>query len=203
MVKRSGGSPRTVLEQRAEDIVANNPILYLKNNRYKVESQSEPGKYYDVNYLDDWSCTCTYHAKRHTYCKHIIAAQMIVMKVEPLEPTDFTIRKPVPKRPKERCGSTNCKFYELRPRKNGGASERYRCTECDCRFTHRPGFLGRHYDDVAISGTLDDVVEGYRLRSTSNEVGSKIFSCGNCNRDRLLYKDRANPIRFNNDGTNT
>ena len=147
--------------------MVNNPILCLKNNRYKVESKSEHGKFYDVDYLEDWSCTCMYHTKRHTDCKHIIAAQMIVMKVEPLEPTNFTICKPVPKYPKGECIYINCKFYELRSRNLGGVSERYKYIECGCRFTHLPGFLGRYYDDVAISRAIDDVVEGKSLSAAA------------------------------------
>ena len=43
MAKRHKGTPRTVLKQRAAEMVTNNLILDLKNNRYKVESQLEPG----------------------------------------------------------------------------------------------------------------------------------------------------------------
>ena len=55
MVKRRRGTPRAVLDERAAEILANCLILYFKNNRYKGESQSEPGKYYDV-------CLRTAHA---------------------------------------------------------------------------------------------------------------------------------------------
>ena len=104
---------------------------------------------------------------------------MIVMKVEPLAPTDFTICKLVPRCPKEKCEYMNCKFYELRPEKLGGASERYKCVECGCRFTHRPGFLGMHYEDVAISGALDDVVEGKSLRAAATSVPKNSHSDAN------------------------
>ena len=159
-----------MLEQRAALILMHNLILYLGNNRYMVESQSKPGKYYDVCFLEDWSCTCPYHVKRHTDCKHIIAVQMLVMKTKPLEPTDFTISKPAPKCTNRECGSTNCKFYESRPRKSGGASDRYRCNECGRRFTYRPGFLGRHYEDAVISGAIDDVVEAKSLAKAARAV---------------------------------
>lgn len=150
--------------------MADNPILDLKNNRYNVESQSEPGAYYDVGFLDDWSCTCPYHAKRHTDCKHIIAVQMIVMKAEPLAPAGFTISKPAPRCTNGECGSANCEFYESRPGKSGGASDRYRCGECGCRFTYRPGFLGRHYEDAAISGAIDDINEGRSLGAAARSA---------------------------------
>ena len=91
----------------------------------------------------------------------------IVMKVEPLEHTDFIICKPDPRCSKEGCGSTNCKFSESRSRKLGGVSERYKCIECGCRFTHRPGVLGRHCEDVAISRALDDAVESKSLSAAA------------------------------------
>ena len=167
MAKRSRGTPRAVLERRAAGILANNLILDLKNNRYRVESQSKPGAYYDVCFLDDWSCACPYHITRHADCKHIIAVQMLVMRTEPLAPADFTIGRPEPRCTNKECGSANCRFYESRPRKGGGASDRYRCSECGCRFTYRPGFLGRHYEDAVISGALDDTVEGRSLAAAA------------------------------------
>ncbi len=126
MAKRSKGTPRATLEQRASDILANSLILDLKNNRYRVESQSEPGAYYDVCFLDDRSCACPYHITRHSDCRHIVAVQMTVMKTEPLVPADFTMGKPEPRCTNKECGSANCEFYESRPRKGGGASDRYR-----------------------------------------------------------------------------
>ena len=173
MAKRYKGTPRAELEQRAEEILGNCLILYLRNNRYKVESQSEPGKFYEVCFLEDWSCTCPYHAKRHSDCKHIIAVQMRVMKTEPLKPTDFVISKPAPKCTNGKCRSTNCKFYELRPRKSGGASDRYRCVECGRRFTYRPGFLGGHYEDACISVAIEDYTDGKSLGAAARSASKK------------------------------
>ena len=95
---------------------------------------------------------------------------MIVMKVEPREPANFTVHKFDPKCPMEGCGSTNCKFYELRPRKLGGASEGYKCVKCSCRFTHRPGFLEKHYDYVAMSRAIDDVVKGKPISAAAMSI---------------------------------
>lgn len=170
MAKGTKGSAQAVLEQRAEGIVSKGLILDLKNGRYRVESRSEPGRYYDVNFLCDWTCTCPYHAARRTYCKHIIAVQMMVMRAEPLVPTDFVIRKPETRCTNKKCGSTDCKIYQGRKRKMGGVSIRYRCTKCRNRFTYRPGFLGRHYPDETVSRALDDVNEGRSLAGAARAV---------------------------------
>ena len=121
-------------------------------------------------FLEDWSCTCPYHAKRHADCKHIIAVQVLVMRAEPLKPVDFTISKPAPKCTNEKCGSANCKFYESRPRKSEDASDRYKCVECGRRLAYRPGFLGRHYDDAAISGAIGDAADGKSLGAAARSV---------------------------------
>lgn len=170
MAGRDRGSARAVPERRAGEIAAGGLVLDLKNGRYRVESQSEPGKYYDVNLLDDWTCTCPYHVKRRTDCKHIIAVQMMVMGVEPLAPADFVMKKPGIRCTNKECGSTGCEFYQERERKMGGASVRYRCTACRNRFTHRPGFLGRHYPDGAVSRAPGDVGEGRSLAGAARAV---------------------------------
>ena len=45
------------LEDKACQIIQSGSILYLKHNRFKVPSQSEKDKYYDVSFLDSWKCT--------------------------------------------------------------------------------------------------------------------------------------------------
>ena len=78
--------------------------------------------------------------------------------------------KPAPKCANEKCGSVNCKFYESRPRKSGGASDRYKCVECGRRLAYRPGFLGRHYDDAAISGAIGDATDSKSLGAAARSV---------------------------------
>ena len=95
---------------------------------------------------------------------------MLVMRAEPLKPVDFTISKPALKGTNEKCGSANCKFYESRPRKSGGASDRYKCVECGRWLAYRPGFLGWHYDDAAISGAIGDATDGKSLGAAARSV---------------------------------
>ena len=78
--------------------------------------------------------------------------------------------KLAPKCTNEKCGSTNCEFYESRPRKSGGASNRYKCVECGRRLAYRPGFLGLHYEDAAISGAIGDATDGKSLGAAARSV---------------------------------
>ena len=125
MKKRCSGTPRAVLEECAAEIVANCPMPYLKNNRYKVEAQSEPGKYYDVCFLEYRSLhpSASCHAARRLQA-HYCSTDAGDGAESPVARRFY--HKPAPKRANEKCGSANCKFCEPRPRKSGGASGRHK-----------------------------------------------------------------------------
>ena len=59
---------------RAMQIHADGRIMRTGKNQFRVPSQSQSGKYYDVIISDSSRCTCAYHTKTHEDCKHIIAA---------------------------------------------------------------------------------------------------------------------------------
>ena len=95
------------------------------------------------------------------------------MKAWSLKPVGFTISEPAPKRTNGECGSANCEFCEFcesRPGKGGGASDRYRCVECGRRFTHRPGFPGRHYGDAATPGAIGGATGGKSLGAAARSA---------------------------------
>ena len=115
--RTKNGSPRCNLEKKAQQIIIYGVILDLGHGRFKVSSQSQNQKFYDVCFLDDWSCTYPYHINRHTNCKHIIAIQCLVMKVPYIVPVDIELKAPVILCPNKRCGSSDCSFYMSRPRK--------------------------------------------------------------------------------------
>ena len=62
------------IRARAMQIHADGRLMRTGKNRFRVPSQSQSGKYYDVIISDSSRCTCTYHTKTHEDCKHIIAA---------------------------------------------------------------------------------------------------------------------------------
>ena len=71
--KRGGGSTRPDLEARAQDILENGIILDLGSNRFRVSSQSQKNRFYDVGFLDVCKCSFPYNIHGHGYCKHAIA----------------------------------------------------------------------------------------------------------------------------------
>lgn len=167
------GTDRHELEDKAQQLLKLGSIYDLKNGRFKVESQSQKGMFYEVCFLDGWTCTCPHYLNLHSDCKHIVAVQMLVMKVPGIVPVEFVIKKPKPKCPK--CGSTNCKPADARPRTKGGVSQRYRCFEHKHRFTYRPGFLGKHYADEAITDVLDDVAKGKSYEDTVTSLEKRPY----------------------------
>ena len=169
------GSPRRDLEARAEEIIDKGVVVSLGNDRFWVAAQSKSGRGYEVTFLEDWKCSCAYHVKRHTDCKHIIAVQMLVMDIRNVEPIDLEIAAPEIKCPDKACGSTDCNPYEMRPRKKGGESPRYRCQKCRKRFTYRPGALGRHYPMEVITDILDDVTTGKSLKSATRSIEKRSY----------------------------
>ena len=57
------------------------------------------------------------------------------------------------------CRSKDC--YECEVRRNQGWKvNRYRCRNCKRRFTHNPGFVGRHFPPHVITDALQDCAAG-------------------------------------------
>lgn len=175
--RRGKGSPRTVLEQKASEILAcGRPIQKVGNATYMVPSQSDDEKYYEVSFLEHWKCTCAYHTSGHTDCKHIIAVQFTVMNVRPVQKVEngITITMPPDIHCRD-CNSIECEYLETYKRECG-VSVRYKCTICKCKFTYRPGMLGRHYPDAIVNDAIDDHVNGKSLSATVQGVKNRVYA---------------------------
>lgn len=133
-------------------------ILDLGSGRYRVSSQSRPDSYYEVTVMDNcWKCTCPYHTHGNRRCKHVCAVQGLVERVRRAGRDTVVIGDPGVVCVK--CGGADGRHRETRNRKNG-VSERYVCRDCGKKFTHNPGFAGRHYGSDAITDALQDVATG-------------------------------------------
>ena len=155
--KRSRVARQSVI-QRAKEVLADCIMLDLKEGRYKVESQSQKDKFYDVTTLEGkWGCTCKYHISgRKRHCKHIVAVQMVIMRSE-AEKQDKQAKKMVISKPKEFCPhcKKKAKCWSRGNRKNQHIEPpRRTCTECKRTFTDNPGAVGRHYSLKTIAWAL-------------------------------------------------
>ena len=122
--KRATRNGSQKLQERACEIVMDGIILDLGLGRYRVSSQSELKKFYDVTLTVDncWKCSCPYHVNRKgAACKHIMAVQKLVEHIktrlqkntdkDAIEISD-TVEVTC-----DRCGSKNCKIREIRKKK--------------------------------------------------------------------------------------
>lgn len=174
--RRGKGSPRKTLERKANKILKTGKIRLLDDNKFKVPAQSTKNKYYQIEFLDVWTCTCPYNVQDHGDCKHIIAAQKMLLDVPEIKPIDFTMTMPEVACTKSNCGSTNCKYVETRPTKSG-ESKRYLCLVCKNKFTYRPFALGTHYSLEFISNAIDDVCGGKSYDATAQGLKKRSYSC--------------------------
>ena len=129
--------------------------------RYLVSSQSVAGAYYDVAFgRDGWWCSCPYNLYGNRRCRHIRAVAGLVMKERRMRdgrPGGMRIGRPEVKC--RFCGSADCRKVEIRGNRDGEAW-RYRCGGCSRRFTHNPGFVGRHFSPDVITDALQGCAAG-------------------------------------------
>ena len=159
--RRGNGSAVSLLNARAEDIIQNGMILDASSMRYRMSSRSVIHTYYDVTCGENgWRCSCPHHINGDRRCKHIRAVAGLVMKERRL--LNDEIKKTLIKEPKVTCRfcrSADCHKCEIRKNK-GWKVGRYRCRGCKRRFTHNPGFVGRHFPPHVITDALQDCASG-------------------------------------------
>ncbi len=159
------GSSQQVLEARGKEIVQSGTILDLGSFRYKVSAQSVVDAFYDVSLgPDGWRCTCQYHLHGEMRCKHIRAVCNIVMDTGRLADEgrkEVAVTEPCVTC--TFCQGTDCTKRGVR-RNKSGTVPRYKCNSCGHKFTHNPGFVGRHHPPKVITDVLQSYAAGLRQR---------------------------------------
>ena len=167
MARRRRGSSQQVLESRGREIVQNGTVLDIGSNRYRVSSQSVADAFYDVSFgPDGWGCTCPYHLHGERRCKHIRAVCSIVMDTGRLAGEGrkgLTIAEPCVTC--TFCQGTDCTKRGVRKNTNCTVP-RYRCGCCGRRFTHNPGFVGRHHPPEVVT----DVLQSHAAGLSTNRI---------------------------------
>ena len=109
MSKRGNGSSKQELENCAKEIIQNKKIIDIKSDRYKVESQSQDDKFYDVSFGESgWKCSCRYHIHGKRKCKHIYAIQEIFYSQRKLADKICKVEIDEPDVICRYCDSTDC-----------------------------------------------------------------------------------------------
>ena len=134
----------------------------IPNNKYIVQSQSNPENHYTVHHYEDnkWVCTCIHHQATKSNCIHILSVKF----QQSLKETKDNILENNLKC--EKCNSTNVVKNGKRKNKSG-VINRYLCKECGFRFTDNDGFKKRRSDPEKIALALDLYFRGLSVRKVS------------------------------------
>ena len=134
----------------------------IPNNKYTVQSQSNPENYYTVYHYEEnkWICTCMHHLATKRNCIHILSVkfqQSLQQTKDTLLEHNITCDK---------CNSTNIVKNGKRKNKSG-VINRYLCKECGFRFTDNEGFKKRRSDPEKIALALDLYFRGLSVRKVA------------------------------------
>jgi len=140
-------------------VARGNQITTIKPNyKYKVQSQSNPNKFYDVVKNDNqYYCTCNHHRTTKRHCIHILAVKF----QNTLKESKETILQDTVKC--DKCGSVNTVKNGTRKNKSG-IINRYLCKDCGFRFTDNNGFKKRRSEPEKIALALDLYFRGLSVR---------------------------------------
>jgi len=148
-------------ELKGIDIVKNGSVMQIDTSRFRVRSQSDSSRWYEVSWQrNHWNCECADYAKHRTKCKHIHAVNyyLTVKDIVLLARRIYSnICCPV-------CGHGD-KIIKKGVRYNrSGSVQLYLCKRCRRKFTATTG-LGRMKRKARIIAVaLDLYYRGLSLR---------------------------------------
>ncbi len=134
----------------------------IPDNKYTVQSQSNPREYYTVHRYQEnrWACTCMHHQATHEDCIHILAVKF-QQSLKQTTDNDFKIEESC-----DKCGSHNIVKNGKRKNKSGVVNT-YLCKQCGYRFTDSNGPRRRRTDPELIALALDLYFRGLSVRKVS------------------------------------
>ena len=134
----------------------------IPNNKYTVQSQSNPENYYNVYHYEEnkWVCSCMHYQATKNNCIHILSVKF----QQSLKETKDNIFETTIKC--EKCNSTNIVKNGKRKNKSG-VINRYLCKECGFRFTDNEGFKKRRSNPEKIALALDLYFRGLSVRKVA------------------------------------
>ena len=145
--KRRKGAPAKAIRQAAVEILKNSDtaIRYLEQGRWEVTSQSDPNAKYIVAIRErGLVCTCEYHTKRNSPCKHSVAIEMLILQAVESEDSDEPVVIDEVDISCPDCRSTRLRKNGFRKRKRREPGQLYECIDCGRGFTDEEAFKGKH-----------------------------------------------------------
>ena len=127
-------------------------IKRMQENFYKVKSQSNNGKEYDVNLIGEtWICSCPDFAYRNEKYKHIFAVELSLKLKEQVR--EQVVIAPVNISDCIFCHCSVLKKYGIRRNKNGSI-QRFLCCNCDRTFSVNIGFEKMKHNPQAVTTAM-------------------------------------------------
>ena len=155
-------------EFKGIQIVMNNGVQPVDQSRFMVCSQSDPEKYYRVEWRQKrWVCDCADYRKRNRKCKHIYAVNYYLK----LREISFNIKSnnialcPI-------CNSSEQVIKRGFRYNRSGPVQRYYCKRCRKRFTDETWFKGMRNKIRAVITSLDLYYRGLSLREIKQHLDS-------------------------------
>ena len=146
-------TPALAIVTRGDQIITITP-----NQRYKVQSRSNPNQFYDIIKNDNrYYCTCNHNKQTKRNCIHILAVKFQQsLKDTSKEILEENIHC-------EQCKSNDIIKFGSRKTKQGKI-QTYKCNKCGYRFTDNNGFKKRRNEPEKIALALDLYFRGLSIR---------------------------------------
>lgn len=159
-----------------------NQIKRINKLRYKVRSQSDDSKWYEVvkqyghnlggHQEGKWTCTCPDFQSRHLVCKHIYAVGFMKELRKRIVSQDAVL--PLVPTVEESIKCTKCKSDKIvkdgRRHNKSGLIQKYLCRNCGYRFIINIGFEHSKKNPKIICAAIDLYFKGVSLRKVADHI---------------------------------
>ena len=149
--------------EKGKEIALQHNLTRIRNDYYRVKSQTTNQKYDVVKSDSIWHCNCPDHRFRKVCCKHIHAVEFSILLREKVKEQNKIIIKPIQVNDCRFCHGINLKKYGIRHNKSGDI-QRVVCRDCHRTFSINIGFEKMQSNPQAITSALQLYFTGESLR---------------------------------------
>ncbi len=181
---------KTIAEQRRQIcgmaiISISNQIKRINKLHYRVRSQSESEKWYDVvkkygrnkggRQDGKWTCTCKDYKYRNSPCKHIFSIEFSTKLRKKIVSQDILPPIIIPDENNKPVECLKCKSIEQivkdgKRYNKKGLIQKYLCRNCGYRFVVNTGFENSKKNPKIICAAIDLYFKGISLRKVADHI---------------------------------
>lgn len=159
-----------------------NQIKRINKLQYRVKSQSDDSKWYDIvkkyghnlggHQEGKWICTCPDFQSRHLTCKHVYAVLEWKKSRKKVICQDVVL--PIIQSSVESLECKKCKSQEIvkdgKRYNKRGLTQKYLCRNCGYRFVINTGFENAKKNPKVICASIDLFFKGVSLRKVADHI---------------------------------